>query len=81
MRKLEEQDRQIRRQQARAEGRRLALEMSDAEAEWLDNQKHDYFSDWSDSERQRFKAEQSSLWNLIPEQFRAKAERLAKGGY
>lgn len=81
MRKLEEQDRQIRRSQARAEGRRLTLEMSDAEQEWLDTQRQDYFSDWSDAEKERFKTEQSAMWDLIPAQFRQKAERLARGGY
>lgn len=80
MRKLEENDRQIRRAQARAEGRRLQLEMSEREAEALDSQRHEYLSDWTDAERERFKAEQGQLWNLIPEQFRAKAERLARGG-
>lgn len=81
MRKLEEQDRQIRRQQARMEGRRLDLEMSDYEAEVLDSQKHDYFSDWTPQEQERFKMEQDSMWALIPEKFRQKAERLARGGY
>lgn len=80
VRKLEEHDRQIRRAQARAEGRRLQLDMSEREAEAFDSQRHEYLSDWTDAERERFKTEQSSLWNLIPEQFRAKAERLARGG-
>lgn len=55
--------------------------MSDYEAEVLETQRQDYFSDWTSSEQERFKAEQANLWNTIPEKFRAKAERLAKGGF
>lgn len=80
MRKLQDNDRQIRRAQARAEGRILRLEMSEREAEALDSQRHEYLSDWTDAERERFKAEQDRLWKLIPEEFRSRAERLARGG-
>ena len=81
MRSLEQRDRDIRRAEARAEGRRPDLEMSDYEAEVLQTQRQDYFSDWSEQDRERFKAEQANLWATIPEKFRAKAERLARGGY
>lgn len=67
--------------QARLEGRRLELEQSEIEAEKMATQRHDYFSDWSEQEQEKFKVEQSAMWALIPEQFRAKAERLAKGSY
>lgn len=79
IRSLEQRDRDIRRAEARAEGRRPDLEMSDYEAEVLETQRQDYFSDWSSSERERFKAEQANLWSTIPEKFRAKAEALARG--
>jgi DNA-binding MarR family transcriptional regulator len=78
---MEEEDRRIRRIQARAEGRRLVLEMSEAEAEALDSQRHEYLSDWTDVEREKFKREQGQLWDLIPAEFRQKAERLARGGF
>lgn len=81
MRKLEQQDRQIRHAQARAEGRRLDLEPSEQEAEMLDRQRHDYFSDWTPAEQERFKSEQEKMWNMIPAEFRERAERLARGGY
>lgn len=79
VRKLQQEDLRIRREQARSEGRRLQLEQSEIEQQWWDHQKQDYFSDWSDSERERFKSEQSSMWSLIPPEFRAKAEALARG--
>lgn len=47
----------------------------------LNRQRHDYLSDWSPEQQERFKAEQKHLWSLIPEQFRGRAEHLAKGGY
>lgn len=81
LRKLQQQDRQIRAAQARAEGRRLDLEPSEQEAQVLDNQRHIYFSDLPVQEQEKFKREQEQMWSLIPEQFRAKAERLARGEY
>lgn len=47
----------------------------------LDNQRHIYFSDLPVQEQEKFKREQEQMWSLIPEQFRAKAERLARGEY
>ncbi len=81
MRKLEQQDRQVRHAQAREDGQRLELDLNEAEREALDAQRHDYFSDWTSGERERFKAEQASLWSTIPEKFRGKAEKYAKGGH
>jgi hypothetical protein len=80
MRQLQQQDRQIRHAQARAEGRRLDLEPSEQEQAALDAQRHDYMSAWTPQEQEKFKAEQEQMWSLIPEEFRAKAERLARGG-
>lgn len=79
MRKLQQQDRQIRAAQARAEGRRLDLEPSEQEAQVLDNQRHVYFSDLPQQEQEQFKAEQDKMWGLIPPEFRARAELLARG--
>lgn len=81
MRELAQRDRDIRRAQARAEGRRLDLEPSEQEQEALNKQRHDYLSDWSPEQQERFKTEQEKLWSLIPEQFRGRAEHLARGGY
>lgn len=81
MRKLQQHDLQVRRAQARAEGRRLDLEPSEQEAQVLDNQRHIYFSDLPAQEQERFKAEQDRMWAMIPEEFRERAERLARGGY
>lgn len=81
IRKLQQDDLQIRRTQARAEGRRLELEPSEHEAEVMASQRQDYFSDWSKPEQERFKTEQQGMWSLIPVQFREKAERLARGSY
>jgi hypothetical protein len=79
---MEEEDRRIRRAQARAEGRRLEVQLSDAEAEWMNHQRPEqYLSDWTDAERERFTREQERLWAMIPEQFRLRAEKLAKGGF
>jgi hypothetical protein len=80
MRELQQRDRDIRRSQARAEGRRLELEPTEQEQELLNTQREEYMSDWSESRQEQFKSEQSHLWNLIPEQFRGRAEHLAKGG-
>lgn len=80
VRRLEEQDRLIRLNEARRAGRRNAtLEMTQREAEVLDHQGHDYFGDWTPMEQERFKAQQGAMWELIPEKFKAKAERLATG--
>lgn len=79
LRKLQQQDRQIRAAQARAEGRRLDLEPSEQEAQVLDNQRHIYFSDLPEQEQEKFKAEQDRMWAMIPEEFRARAEKLARG--
>ena len=81
IRRLQQQDRQIRAMQARAEGRRLHLEPNEEEAEFLDRQRHDYVSDWSDAERERFNSERDKMWAMIPPEFRERAEQLAKGGY
>lgn len=72
---------QIRREQARADGCRLRLELSEYEAEVLATQRQDFFSDWSEQEQEKFKREQGAMWDLIPPEFRQKAERLARGGY
>lgn len=66
--------------EARREGRRLRdVELSEKEAAILDAQRHDFFSDWSEQEKEKFKAEQASMWSLIPEHLRGKAARLASG--
>lgn len=80
VRKLQQEDLRIRREQARSEGRRLQLEQSEHEREIMDSQRHDYFSDWGEDEQQKFRQEQDSLWSMIPEQFRERARRLARGG-
>lgn len=79
IRNLEREDRRIRHAQARAEGRKLGLEPNEVEAEILDQQQHVYLSDWTPSEQERFKSEQDKLWELIPEQFRSRAEKMARG--
>lgn len=81
IREMERHDRDIRRRQAHAEGRRLDLEPNEVEAEILDSQKHHYLSDLSPDEQDRFRREQDALWNTIPEQFRDRARHLARGGY
>lgn len=81
IREMERHDRDIRRRQAHAEGRRLDLEPNEVEAEILDSQKHHYFSDLSPDEQDRFKREQERLWATIPAEFRDRAERMAKGGW
>jgi hypothetical protein len=65
--------------EARRDGQRLCDEISEKEFEVLETQGHEYLSDWTESERERFKAQQSQLWALIPEKFRQKAENLARG--
>lgn len=47
----------------------------------LNKQRHDYLSDWSELEQEKFRAEQQRMWALIPAEFRARAEHLARGGY
>jgi hypothetical protein len=80
MRELQQRDRDIRRSQARAEGRRLDLEPTEQEQELLNTQREEYMSDWTPEQQERFKSEQARMWALIPEQFRGRAEHLAKGG-
>lgn len=79
IRNLEREDRRVRHAQARAEGRKLGLEPNEVEAEILDQQQQLYLSDWTPSEQERFKAEQDKLWALIPEQFRQRAQKMARG--
>jgi hypothetical protein len=80
MRKMEQQDRLVRLREARAEGQRLLdVELTEKESQVLDRQDQQFFSDWSDSEKEKFKAHQSQLWAMIPEKFRASAERYARG--
>lgn len=79
MRKLQQHDLQVRRAQARAEGRRLDLEPSEQEAEVLDQQRHIYFSDLSQQEQEKFKSEQDRMWAMIPPEFRDRAEKMARG--
>lgn len=79
VRQLQQQDRQIRAAQARAENRRLELEPNEVEAEALDRQRHEYFSDWSRSEQEAFKAQQDAMWAQIPVHLREKAQKMATG--
>lgn len=79
IRKLEQQDRQIRAAQARAEGRRLDLTPSELELEALDHQQHVYVSDMTEGERARFMSERDAMWGTIPAHVREKSERLARG--
>lgn len=79
MRKLAQEDRLIRLQEARADGRRYQESITDAEAEALDAQRHEYFSDWTPAEQERFTSQQSAMWSLIPPKFAQKARRLARG--
>jgi hypothetical protein len=65
--------------EARRDGQRAYSDTTEKEFEVLETQGHEYLSDMSDAERERFKNQQSQLWNLIPEKFRQKAENLARG--
>ena len=80
LRELEQQDRNIRRTQAREQGYRLDLEPTEQEQELLSTQREEFTSDWSESQREEFNRERDRMWGLIPEQFRSRAEHLAKGG-
>jgi hypothetical protein len=80
MRDLQQQDRNIRRAQAREQGYRLDLEPTEQEQELLATQREEFTSDWSESQREQFDRERSKMWGLIPEEFRERAERLARGG-
>ena len=80
VRKLEQQDRQIRLHEARQDGQRLLdVELSQREAEVLDAQEHLFFNDWSDDEKERFRQQQAQMWTLIPEHLRNKARRMSEG--
>lgn len=81
MRELAQRDRDIRRSQARAEGRRLELEPTEQEQELLSTQREEFISDWSEGQREEFERERNRMWALIPEEFRGRAEHLARGGY
>lgn len=79
MRRFEQDDRTIKRREARLEGRRYEESISEMEMETLDSQRHDYLSDWTLEEQERFKSQQSAMWALIPAEHRTKAERFARG--
>lgn len=79
IRRLQNEDKVARLNEARRKGLRLPQPMSQREQRALRHQGRLIVSDLPERERSRFERERDKMWATIPEHVRAKAELLAGG--
>lgn len=69
----------IQRREAQQNGYRVKHRLTPEEQQKLDAQDHVWLSDMSPEEQEKFRAEQSKLWEQIPKHLREKARNMAGG--